>query len=92
MIAKVRNSVKSFLKETIDAHEVRVIRVDKTNDGWVAEAEVAAKNQFFASIKPEYRIFEKEQYVVKLSDEYEISSYRRVNANEDVQEVLNYGF
>ena len=91
MIAKVRNKVKIFLKETTDASEVRVVRVDKIEGGWIAEAEVAAKNQFLASIKPEYRIFEKEHYVVKVGDDYEVTSYRRVNAYEDVEEILSYG-
>lgn len=92
MIAKVRNKVKSFLKETIETDEVRVVRIDKTDTGWIAEADVAAKNQYLASIKPEYHVFEKEHYVVKVSGDYEVASYRRVNANEDVQEILNYGF
>jgi hypothetical protein len=91
MIAKVRNKVKIFLKETTDANEVRVVRVDKIESGWIAEAEVAAKNQFLASIKPEYRVFEKEHYVVKVGPDYEVSSYRRVNAHEDVEEILSYG-
>jgi hypothetical protein len=91
MIANVRNKVKIFLKETTDANEVRVVRVDKTETGWIAEAEVAAKNQFFASIKPEYHVFEKEHYVVKLDLDYEVSSYRRVNAHEDAEEILSYG-
>jgi hypothetical protein len=93
MIAKVRDKVKSFLKETIEADGVRIVRVDKAEGGWVAEADVAAKNQYLASIKPEYRVFEKEHYVVKLNVDLEVSSYKRVNDNEVVvEEVVNYGF
>ncbi len=83
MIAKVRDKVKKFLKETIEAEGIRIITIDKVDDGWVAEAEVAEKNQYLASIKPEYRVFEKEHYIVKLNTDLEISSYKRVRDGEE---------
>ncbi len=83
MIAKVRDKVKKFLKETIEAEGIRIITIDKVDDGWVAEAEVAEKNQYLASIKPEYRVFEKEHYIVKLSTDLEISSYKRLRDGEE---------
>lgn len=93
MITEVRNKVKKFLKETIEADEVRIVRIDKTDGGWIAEADVAAKNQYLAAIKPEYRVFEKEHYVVRLNAELEVSSYKLVSdGSREVQEVLNYGF
>lgn len=92
MIAKVRDKVKRFLKETIEVDGVRIVRVDKVDGGWLAEADVAAKNQYLASIKPEYRVFEKEHYVVRLSNDLEVSSYKRVGDNEVVEEVVTYGF
>lgn len=93
MITEVRNKVTKFLKETIEADEVRIVRIDKTDGGWIAEADVAAKNQYLAAIKPEYRVFEKEHYVVRLNAELEVSSYKLVSdGSREVQEVLNYGF
>jgi hypothetical protein len=92
MIAKVRDKVKRFLKETIEVDGIRIVRIDKVDGGWIAEADVAAKNQYLASIKPEYRVFEKEHYVVKLNVDLEVSSYKRVGDNEVVEEVLTYGF
>jgi hypothetical protein len=83
MIAKVRDKVKKFLKETIEAEGIRIITIDKVDDGWVAEAEVAEMNQYLASIKPEYRVFEKEHYIVKLNTDLEISSYKRVRDGEE---------
>jgi len=83
MIAKVRDKVKKFLKETIEAEGIRIITIDKVDDGWVAEAEVAEKNQYLASIKPEYRVFEKEHYIVKLNTDLEISSYKRLRDGEE---------
>jgi hypothetical protein len=91
MIAKVRDTVKDFLKETIEVDGVRIVRINKADGGWVAEADVAAKNQYLSSIKPEYRVFEKEHYIVKLDSNLEVSSYRRMGDHEVELEVVNYG-
>ena len=83
MIAEVRDKVKEFLKETIEVEGIRIITIDKADDGWVAEAEVAEINQYLASIRPEYRVFEKEHYVIKLNEDLEISSYKRGSIGEE---------
>lgn len=84
MISAVRDSVNKFLKETIEVEGVRIVSIDKDDDGgWVVEAEVAEINQYLASIKPEYRVFEKEHYIIKLDDELEISSYKRGRIGEE---------
>ena len=83
MITKVRDKVKKFLKETIEAEGIRIIMIDKAHDGWVAKAEVAERNQFLASIKPEYRVFDKELYLVKLNADLEVSSYERLKNDEE---------
>ena len=87
MITKVRDKVKKFLKETVEAEAIRIVTIDKDDEGWVAEAEVAEKNQYLASIKPEYRVFEKERYVVRLDADLEITSYKRVRHGEEALEV-----
>ncbi len=93
MIAKIRDKVKDFLKETIEVDGIRIVRIDKSDSGWVAEADVAAKNQYLASIKPEYQVFEREHYVVRLNADLEVSSYKRVSdSSKNVEEVLTYGF
>ncbi len=83
MISRVRDKVKKFLKEMVDAEGIRIITIDKDDDGWVAEAEVAEMNQYLASIKPEYRVFDKEHYLVKLNADLEISSYKRLRNGEE---------
>ncbi len=83
MITEIRDTVKKFLKETIEAEGIRIITIDKVDDGWVAEAEVAEINHYLASIKPEYRVFEKEHYVIKLNADLEISSYKRGRIGEE---------
>jgi len=77
MISEVRETVKKFLKEAVEAEGIRIVTINKVDGGWVAEAEVAEINQYLASIKPEYRVFEKEHYIIKLNADLEISSYKR---------------
>ncbi len=92
MISEVADKVKEFLLETIEAQGIRIVRVDHVGHDWIAEAEVAEKNQYLASIKPEYRIFEKEHYVVKLNADLEVSSFKRVKNSEEAEENSTYGF
>jgi hypothetical protein len=92
MISEVTDKVKEFLKETVDAKGIRIIRIDPIGQDWIAEAEVAEKNQYLASIKPEYHVFEKERYLIKLNADLEVSSYKRLKGSEETQENAIYGF
>ena len=92
MISEVTDKVKEFLKETVDAKGISIIRIDPIGQDWIAEAEVAEKNQYLASIKPEYRVFEKERYLIKLNADLEVSSYKRLKGSEEAQENAIYGF
>lgn len=83
MITEVRNTVKRFLQETVEAEGIRIITIHKVDNGWIAEAEVAEINQYLASIKPEYRVFEKEHYIIKLDADLEVSSYKRGRIDEE---------
>jgi len=85
MLAEVRDTVTKFLQETIDAEGIRIVTIDKEDGDWVAQAEVAEKNQYLASINPEYRVFEKEHYIVKLNANLEVFSYRRAGNGEEEQ-------
>ena len=85
MISEVGDKVKEFLKKTLEAKGIRIIKVEKAHGGWVAEAEVAEKSQYLASINPEYRVFEKEHYIVKLNANLEVFSYRRAGNGEEEQ-------
>jgi len=83
MISEVRDKVKKFLKETLGVEGIRIVAVEKDDAGWVVEAEVAAVNQYLASVRPDYRVFEKELYIVKLDANLEVSSYRRKEEKEE---------
>jgi hypothetical protein len=83
MINAVREKVKIFLRETLDAtelgEEVRVIGIENADGGWIAEAEVVERDLTL----PGYRVFEKKRYIVILNDELEITSYKQVKTERD---------
>lgn len=83
MINAVREKVKIFLRETLDANElgeeVRIIGIENADGGWVAEAEVVERDLTL----PGYRVFEKKYYIVILNDELEVTSYKQVRNERD---------
>jgi hypothetical protein len=74
MINAVSERVKEFLREALDAKEVRIIGVDKPDTSWIVEAEVVEKDLTL----PGYNVFEKKHYIVRLNGDLEISSYRQL--------------
>lgn len=88
MISEVRDKAKQFLKETIGAEgEVKIVTVEKNGDGWIVEAETAEKSQYLATIRPDYRVFNKHLYTIKLDNNLEVSSYRRKGGSEEEKEA-----
>ncbi len=79
MMNVVREKVKKFLIETLEAEEIRVIGIDHANGVWTAEAEVLERNLTL----PSHRVFEKKRYVVKLTDDLEVSSYKQVKDKKE---------
>lgn len=86
MMNAVREKVKQFLTEALGAteigEEIRVIGIDNTNGIWTAEAEVLERNLSL----PRYQVFEKKRYIVKLTADLEVSSYKQVKRNSDKEE------
>ena len=86
MINVVREKVKNFLLEALGAkeieEEIRVIGIDNTKGAWTAEAEVIEKDLTL----PGYRVFEKKRYIVKLTRDLEISSYKQVKEGKEGEE------
>jgi Gas vesicle synthesis protein GvpO. len=86
MINDVRDKVKQFLEDALEVNKtgeyVRVTGIAKTDDGWTAKAEAVERSRML----PEYRIFEKKYYLVKLNSAMEIYAYKPVEKNEDHEE------
>ena len=87
MINAVREKVKKFLIEALGAkeisEEIRVIGIDNANGNWTAQAEVVERNLAL----PGHRVFEKKHYIVKLTGDLEVFSYKQVKGNEDWEEA-----
>ena len=79
MVNVVREKVKRFLTETLEAEEIGVIGIEHANGVWTAEAEVLERNLTL----PSHRVFEKKRYVVKLTDDLEVSSYKQVKDKKE---------
>lgn len=79
-INTVRDRVKKFLREALDAkelgEEIKIIGIARAEDGWTADAEVAERN----AALPGHAIFEKKYYVVKLDSEGEVLSFKQVKS------------
>ena len=87
MMNAVREKVKLFLTEALGAteigEEIRVIGIDNANGVWTADAEVLERNLSL----PQYQVFEKKHYIVKLTADLEVSSYKQVKKrNSDSEE------
>ena len=83
MINAVREKVKAFLRETLDANdlgeEVRIIGIEYADGEWIAEAEVVERDLTL----PGYRVFEKKHYIVILNDDLEVTSFKQVKNDRD---------
>lgn len=79
-INAVRDKTKKFLREALETkelgEEIKIVGIDKAEEGWVAQAEVAERNVTL----PGHAIFEKKYYVVKLDSELEVYSYKQVKS------------
>ncbi|GHO80841.1 hypothetical protein KSD_86120 [Ktedonobacter sp. SOSP1-85] len=85
-ITTIRDRTKKFLREALEAkelgEEIKIIGIDKTEDGWVAQAEVAERNIAL----PGHAVFEKKYYVVKLDSELEVVSFKQVKSIGEQEE------
>jgi len=69
--------VGEFLKKTLEAKDVKMIKTAKVGDGWEAEAEVYEESSFIKSLGLPTRVRDRNIYLVKLNDGLEVESYER---------------
>lgn len=69
--------VGEFLKKTLGAKDVKMIKTAKVGDGWEAEAEVYEESSFIKSLGLPTRVRDRNIYLVKLNDGLEVESYER---------------
>jgi hypothetical protein len=79
-INTIRDRVKKFLREALEAkelgEEIRIVGIDKTEDGWVTQAEVAERNMAL----PGHAVFDKKYYIVKLDSDFAVFSFKQVKS------------
>ena len=76
-IVQVGKAVSEFLKQTLNAKDVKVIKVTKADEGWETEAEVYEESSFIKALGLPTRVQDRNFYEVKLNGRLEVESYRR---------------
>ena len=76
-IEEAKKAVSEFLKKTLNAKDVKVIKVIKVDDGWETEAEVYEESSFIKALGLATRVQDRNIYAVKLNDSLEVKSYER---------------
>ena len=74
---EARIAVSEFLKKTLNAKDVKVIKTAKVSDGWEAELEVYEESAFIKSLGLATRVQDRNTYAVKLDDSLDVESYER---------------
>lgn len=80
-IEKARDVITDFLKKTLNANEVKMIKEMRTPDGWEAEAEVYEDSSFIKALGLHTRVQDRNIYEVKLNHELEVLSYERIDTS-----------
>jgi len=76
-IEGARKAVAEFLKKTLNAKDVKVIKAAKAGDGWEAEAEVYEESSFIKALGLSTKVQDRNIYSVKLDSKLEAESYER---------------
>lgn len=76
-IEEARKAVIEFLKKTLHAKDIKVIKETKSSDGWEAEAEVYEESSFIKALGLPTRVQDRNIYEVKLDSNLDVQSYER---------------
>jgi len=74
-INEAGNVVGEFLKKTLGAREIKLIKTTKVDNLWEAEAEVYEESSFIKALGLPTRVRDRNIYLVKLNDGMEVESY-----------------
>ncbi len=66
-----------FLRSTLNAKDIKVIKITRLQDGWEAEAEVYEESAFIKSLGLPTRVMDRNIYMVKLDDHLTVQSFER---------------
>ncbi len=75
-IEEVGKAIKDFFKKTL-GRDSKVIKIAKTQDGWIGETEIYEESSFIKSLGLPTRVQDRNTYEIKLTDALEVISYAR---------------
>ena len=75
-IDQVSEAIKEFFEKTF-GRDAKVIKITKSEDGWVGEAEIYEESSFIKSLGLPSRVQDRNTYEIKLTDAMEVTSYAR---------------
>jgi hypothetical protein len=75
-IEEVGKAIRDFFKKTL-GKDSKVIKIAKTQEGWIGEAEVYEESSFIKSLGLPTRVQDRNIYEIKLTDNLEVTSYAR---------------
>lgn len=84
-ITAVNDSVGEFLKSTLHANDVKIIRIIKKGNFWDTLAEVYEESSFIKALGLPTKVMDKNLYSVILNENLEIETYKR-KEKEEVEE------
>jgi hypothetical protein len=78
-IEEATQAGSGFLKKVLSVTDAKIIRIQKTHDGWEQEAEVYEESSFIKSCGLRTRVRDRNTYSVKMDENLEVQSYERKN-------------
>ena len=75
-IDQVSEAIRSFFEKTFGT-DAKVMKITKSEDGWIGEAEIYEESSFIKSLGLPSRVQDRNTYKIKLTDTLEVTSYAR---------------
>jgi len=75
-IEKVSNAIRDFFEKTLGT-DAKVVKITKSEDGWIGEAEIYEESSFIKSLGLPTRVQDRNTYEIKLTNTLEVTSYAR---------------
>jgi hypothetical protein len=75
-IEEVSKVIRDFFEKTL-GRDAKVIKITKSEDGWIGEAEIYEESSFIKSLGLPSRVQDRNTYEINLSNTLEVTSYAR---------------
>lgn len=73
-IEEVSKVIRDFFEKTF-GRDAKVIKITKSEDGWIGEAEIYEESSFIKSLGLPTRVQDRNTYEIKLTDTLEVVCY-----------------